>query len=295
MARDLGRLVQYSKTRWRDPASLLITTMVGLMALQLGLSWHLVGNFDALVMESLSLAAIFILIWRRRYLLNLSSDPGSSLLGLGLLGLSLLHGLSLFPFQSDWLRVFPFGVAIGLALLASGVRGLPQYWREGILLGVMTMPIDLVAAGLTKLLDFTVLTAKAATFGMWYLGLDVVRQGRYIQLPSGMVEVAEPCTGMRPMLLMLQLAVILWFLSRFSRKQKLGLLGTAIVLGFGIGVIRVGLLAIVVDNQSLFEYWHGDPGNQIFSNLALLSFGGIFYWLQQRNSPPPRPNHYTPG
>ncbi|MFP3325509.1 archaeosortase/exosortase family protein, partial [Planococcus sp. SIMBA_160] len=89
------------------------------------------------------------------------------------------------------------------------------------------------------------------------IGFDVSQEGVFIYLPDGSVEVLYACTGGPLIGLLLQLTFVLFIIAplnwKFASKILIGLLS----LGFFLGVVRVALLAVVVSDDSAFDYWHG--------------------------------------
>jgi cyanosortase A-associated protein len=79
--------------------------------------------------------------------------------------------------------------------------------------------------------------------------------------------------------LMLRLVVLL--VLTFALEWLPGLLAavSAMGLGFVIGVVRVAMLALMLDQPSTFAYWHGETGSGFFSGVTLLLLGGLCYAL----------------
>jgi cyanoexosortase A len=195
----------------------------------------------------------------------------------------LLKGLSLFWFETELLQLLPLGLALGLGLLASGWRGLGQYWREGLLVLTLAIPAELLLTPIDRLFQIRQITAQIAAFLLYYLGFDaVVRNGITIDLPSGSVTVALYCTGIEAGILLLKLSVIFAVLFALPFSQKLLAPLAAIGAALLISVVRVALLAVVVSNPPVFDYWHGSGGGQIFSTAAILGFGLFCRWILDR-------------
>ncbi|NEP49713.1 MAG: hypothetical protein F6K65_13220 [Moorea sp. SIO3C2] len=73
----------------------------------------------------------------------------------------------------------------GLALLASGFRGLKQYWQELLILFTLGVPKLL----LPYLPNINPITAKFSAFVLWYSGANFVLQNSYIILPKGRIAI----------------------------------------------------------------------------------------------------------
>ena len=97
------------------------------------------GAIQPLAISLIFFSAVAILLWRKRDTITLNSDLFSSLLGTLLIAIALLKICSLTG-VSRTLNILPLIAALGLALLASGIKGLKQYWQELTLLLALTLP-----------------------------------------------------------------------------------------------------------------------------------------------------------
>lgn len=125
------------------------------------------------------------------------------------------------------------------------------------------------------------LTAKMATFVLWYCGFEPVRQGTDIALPTGAVEVASACAGINLMILLLQLSGI--FLLKFPLRRMGQLLAmvSGIIVAFLINTIRVMILLLLRASfyDEAFHYWHNGGGQEFFGTTAMVLFGICCYFL----------------
>jgi len=242
------------------------------------------GTADRVTLALVFWGALIYLVWQRQGQLRLESDTVSTLLGLLLLGLLLVKSVTLFWFESAFLRVAPLLVGLSVGLLASGWRGLAQYWREGIVILLLCLPSEYFVKPLfTQVIDATQVIAGVAAFGLWYLGFDVELQGNIVSLPWGSVQVIYPCTGADAAWMLLKLAVVFVLVVSLSWKQRALALLAAPAIGFGSGLIRVAILVNLVDDQATFDYWHGGAGDAIFSTAAMLAFGILCQAIVSRN------------
>ncbi|MEC4987204.1 MAG: cyanoexosortase A [Oscillatoria sp. PMC 1068.18] len=256
---------------------------VALAVFHLILSGKVVSDIDRAIVSVLFWTAIICLLWRKRDELNLDSDIFSSFVGSILLGLILVKSLNLFWFESSFLKIVPFCLSLSFGLLASGFRGLKQYWREFILIMLLSLPDLYLETAINKYLPISILTAKNASFMLWYLGFDVVRNGVQVILPNGAVEVFHPCTGTASIILLFKLTIVFLLVFPTNKIQKFLLPLVSIGIGFLGGVIRVAVMALVVSNEQAFEYWHGHQGASIFSTISIVLFGIICQYLLQQN------------
>lgn len=246
---------------------------VGLTGLHLILTWRLTGDIDRMIISVLFWGAILCLIWRKRNTLNLESGIFSSFFGLLLIALVFVKSISLLWVESSFLRIVPIITTLGLGMLASGIKGLKQYWRELIIVLLLCLPESLLTQIIDELFQVTTLTTKLAVFILWYLGFEVSRQGASVILPTGSPLVGSTCTGISAAILLLKLSVIFILMFHTDWSKKILLLTGAIFIAFATSGIRVAIIATVVSNREAFHYWHGSEGSQIFSTISILIFG----------------------
>ena len=246
---------------------------LGLVALHL-LSSELFSHAGSFSHNALFWLVLIGLLWEQRDKLYLESDFLASFLGLSLLSFVLYRYWHLFA-DDFFLRLAPLLSLLGWGLLASGIRGLKQYTKELFLLLFLAIPWEFI-----NLFDISQLTAKFSTFILWIMGFEVMRQGVWIIMPQGSVEVYSGCSGVKAILQLVGLCWILLTLIPTNWHQKIWLFLSAILLGFTINGIRVALMTILValSNTAGFEYWHTGTGSLIFSaiSVALLI---IIVWL----------------
>ena len=257
----------------------LTTVGIGLVALHLYLS-ELFGKAGFISHSFLFWIVVLLVLWESKDKLQLESDSVSSFLGIWLLALVLYKSLHLFP-EDYFLRVSPFLSFIGWGLLASGMRGLKQYSRSLFLLSFLAIPWEFI-----YLFDVSQLTAKFSTFVLWMLGFEVTRQGVWIIMATGSVEVYNGCSGVRTILQLLGLTWILLALVPTNSRQKILLSIAAILLGFIINGIRIALMAVLValSNSEGFEYWHTGNGSLIFSAISVTMFAAVCFVTLDRKS-----------
>ena len=167
-------------------------------------------------------------------------------------------------------------MVLGVGLLASGLQGLYQYWKELCLFGLLMLN-PLLKFGL-ELSNLPRLTAQTAAFMLWYTGFDVRLEGLSLLLPTGRVDVYGACSGVGSMLQMLYISVLflLLFSLRSTLQQVLAVL-LAVLIGFLVNAARVALMAVLVafSQKSAFDYWHTGDGSLIFAAIAVGLFGDV--------------------
>lgn len=221
--------------------------LAGLSASMIAMHLTLVnrsGNNELFATSCLFWMVAGMLVWDRRQTLPLDSGPIASFLGTILLALVFLRSAGL-PESASVLRALPLVAVIGLGLLASGVRQLRIYWKE-ILIFALFAAYPLLELML-QLIDLSQITAKAATFILWYSGFQVQRQGVFLTLPTGRVEVYGACSGLGSMLQMLSVSVLFLLMVQVrSRKGQILCVVVALLLGFLVNSVRVALMAVLV-------------------------------------------------
>lgn len=231
--------------------------------------------------------AISSLIWDKRNKLNFESGIFASFCGLILIVLALFK--SAFPINTGGVaHLFPIVSALGLALIASGFKGLKQYGGELFALCFLAAPKLLPPS----ILDLSLVTAKFSTVILWYTGFQVSRNGVHISLPSESVVVNLPCSGIDQIFHLLGFAIIALIMFPMKRWQKILVPIIAVVLAFIINGFRVALMAILVNqgDKQAFDYWHMGDGSLVFSLITVSVFGYLcLLLLGKKKKSPPKP------
>ncbi len=263
----------------------LLGIAAGLIAIHLTLTWR-IDDFNLLSSSLLFWFSVSSLVWKKRNSLLFESGVISSFLGILLVAIVLWK--SAFLPGAMFLQVSPIISALGLALVASGFKGLKQYWQELVILLFLGIP-NIV---LPTLINLSELTAKFTTFILWYSGFEVSRSGINITLPTGGIEVYPDCSGMESVIYLLGIAVLVLMLFPIDWGKKFFVPIVAVFLGFVINGVRVALMAVLVaaSRHEAFEYWHTGNGSLIFSMLSVLLFGLFCLFLIQ----PAEPENQTP-
>lgn len=233
------------------------------------------GEHNLMSLSILFWLAIGSLLWDKRYSLKLESDTVSTLVGFSLIMLILFRGLAPSGYH---LRISPFVSAVGLALMASGVKRLHHYWKELFILSLLVLYTPVT--NFLQAIDLPLLTAKVSTFMLWIAGFQAYREGVFINLPTGKVEVYGACSGIESIFLMLSIGILFFLLIPIGHLQKAICLVLAVFLGFVVNCVRVAIMALLVASRNMeaFDYWHGKDGSLIFSVISVAIFG-LFCWF----------------
>jgi cyanoexosortase A len=177
----------------------------------------------------------------------------------------------------------PLIAGLALALIASGFGGVLQYWRELVCLSIF------MAGPGSEAISSTLFDAQFAHFLLWYAGWDVARVGSQIILPQGAIDIERGCSSLLFILNLLTLVMLLCSFIRFSRRQKVWLLGLTIAGGFLFNAIRIGFLGwlIAYQTSTAFHYWHSGQGGAVLTMIAALLLIGVALLLKQFTSKNP--------
>lgn len=246
-------------------------------------------NSDIFATSMLFWLAAGSLIWDNRETYKFDSSLIPSIVGLLLLALILLRVVG-SPDSTSSAWILPFIGTLSIGLLASGFKGLRQYWKEFIIFGLLAI-YPLLQLTL-QAIDLSELTAMAASFNLSYLGFPVQRQGVFLVMPTSRVEVYGACSGIQSILQLLCISVL--FLLMFPLKhrwQQVLTVVAAVAIAFSVNAARVALMTILNNSgdKNAFDYWHLGQGSLIFSAIAVFIFG-LFCWLVFLRTPSAKPD-----
>jgi cyanoexosortase A len=248
----------------------------GLTGVQLTLTWR-ADDADLFASSILFLFVTASQIKDKQKTLTFESGVIATLTGLFLIAIALLRSINR-P-TANFLALLPVLAGLGVALLASGFKGLRQYRQELIILAFLGLPRVVVPI----VFDPTLLTAKFGTLILYYLGFQVYRDGFFIHLPTGSVEVYEGCSGIQGIVHLLSLSGLFLMMIPLGWLKRFVVVVAAVAIAFGVNGFRVALMAHLVAARDMkaFDYWHQGNGSLIFSVLAVIVFGG-FCWLMMK-------------
>ena len=264
----------------------LVTLFVGLGALNMIIidKAHSENLFSLALLMWLTL---FSVLWDRRDALTFRSNLFSSVLGGVLLVLILLRNIE---GTSDFsMRLLPFVGTISLVLMASGVKSIKSYWREILISGLLIYAKALSI--FLQSINLTLFTAKFANSVLYIIGFETYREGYFVTLPQGRIQVLGACSGEESVILMVCVAFLFFFLVPISHVQKIVSLVLAATIGFLINVVRITMLAVFVNagDRQAFDYWHGEDGSLSFAIVSVCLFGAFCWFAYVRNLGEPSP------
>jgi cyanoexosortase A len=223
-----------------------------------------------------SWAAVGYFVWSRRERLPLCSSPSASLIGAALLSVVLFWSASLNHYV-HFLKFSPLLSVVGVALLASGWRGLKFYWRE---LLVLAFPAAL--SGVSRVIDISLPTADLAANLLLIAGFRTFQEGVVIFYQSGAIVVNPGCSGLVVIWHLLNLVLIYLLMFPTRRMYWILLPIAATFIAFFINGIRVALIALLSTppDKVAFDYWHEGDGSMIFSMTSVILLGLLcHFWV----------------
>jgi cyanoexosortase A len=140
---------------------------------------------------------------------------------------------------------------------------------------------------LLPVIDISALTAKFATYMLWYLGFEASVQGVSVVLPEGSVVVYHGCSGFANILNLIRLTVMFLILFPLNGiKKKIFVFSASVVIAFLTNSMRIAIMAILTaaHNQAGFDYWHKGKGSLIFPIISTAILGIIYYFLLTRET-----------
>ena len=215
--------------------------------------------------------------------------------GAPLLAMMLAAWLPVLVFREanpDWrpMALALSGLACGLTawfVRRGGGRAMARHfaWPLGFMLLAVPWP-SVVEKGITSVL--MPLNARVAAGLLGALGLNVTCRGNLIELPVGLLDVEEACSGIRSLQGVLMSAVFLGEMHRLRVPARLGLLASGVVLAMATNIVRTTVLGLVAAHEGMVrvEAAHDAAG------LAVLGVNFALLWALAARlpaAPPARP------
>ena len=171
-----------------------------------------------------------------------------------------------------FLKLLPFLLGGGAVLALLGMKDAIRNWRLWLALAIAVAPNSILAPILDPGHRLTAAHAPAAGFLLHYLGFDAHMKGLLLRMPAGNVRVEGPCSGFALMVLLLKVALLVCVMLPMRRRTQLALCVAGLSVGLAVGVIRVAILAAVLDCPAWFQWLHGPAGRNLFPLPAFLCF-----------------------
>ncbi|MFN5513698.1 MAG: archaeosortase/exosortase family protein [Cyanobacteriota bacterium] len=255
--------------------SLVYCLFVVLQAVSL---WRQNASSTTIFINILLFASGFYYYYQRRHKLRFPFHPTAQLFGGILVGLATIK---IFTLHQGEIATFYWAISapiivIGISLLAGGFWGVKQFSRlitAGVLYAILTLvAIDLNARNTQWLVDFS---ARMTSYLLWYLGFNPRVQDNFLLVNEGIVKVNNPCTLIPLIITCVSFVLIIFSFFSFKRKRRILVVCLLIsaALSFVLSIIRIAVMALVVNDQPSFDYWHGTSGSNLFMIIGLVGCG----------------------
>ena len=257
----------------------LLTTWVSLIAINTTLACRLADSVDDTAMLVLTWAVAILLVIRNRKNFKFESTPSAIAIGVLLIIWVLVKSLLTRRINDILFILTPVMATVGVALVASGWKGLRSYWQPILLAATLGIPVAFLFAAIERVIPVNVFTAQFANSVLWYGGVKVVQQGIAIYSQFGAVEVARGCAGLPPILTLIRITLMFVLVFPVSRWQMWIMFPSAVAIAFIVNSVRVALLVIVSSQAEAFKYWHEGDGSQMFSVISVSALLALCNWL----------------
>lgn len=246
---------------------------------------HLLSLFKAdSPLENIYILSFFYGITAWFYLQNFPQIKPSAklvprLVGIFIIAYLSIKTLSIFhtEFRLFWFITPPL-IFLAFSLIINGWTGIKDFWRALVGITALSWVMPLLASLAFRFAFLQKISAQLSSYFLWYLGFQSQSRENFIFVNDGAVNVNGSCTALPIFFIFLSLLVILSLY--FPRLIQNLPLTTALALGIGfiLSIIRIMIMAVVVNDQPVFDYWHGTTGSNIFTSAGLLLFGGYLLW-----------------
>jgi exosortase len=253
----------------------LVLALFGQRFLELKATWDEDRNYSHGYLVPFVSAYLAYLVWQRQG----SPRRGNFRAGIAWLGVGcLLHLFAVVVWYPPVDFVALTSILYGFAVLAGG-RQWARGFRFPILFLFFLFPLPAALTNdMAVWLQGTVTTLATHTLGFF---VPVHREGNFIQMAGGSMEVGEACSGLRMLIAFAALTLIVVHLSQRSLLFRALLLCSAPLVAIAANLIRVLLMAVVLRNFGL-PYISGafhDAWGLVALALALGLLLGVAWWL----------------
>ncbi|MFM8296616.1 MAG: archaeosortase/exosortase family protein [Microcystaceae cyanobacterium] len=253
--------------------------MLGLFAMVQCLSlWRSNSNGDLIrvSIDAVLYGSALYFYYQRRHQLRFPQQIMAQLLGGILLGLVVFKLFTLY--QTDTVGFWGFAPAIailGLILLAAGFYGIKQFWRLWAIMLLFAGVLTRIYWFIKDNSSLTVLSAKVSSLVLWYVGFDSSTQGQLVYVNGGAIDIYNGCTAFPLFFTCIELLIILYCFYPIGQYRRDIFLYIALAFGwtFLLSIIRLCIMALVVNDAAKFGYWHGVSGSNLFMTLSLIGCG----------------------
>jgi exosortase len=128
--------------------------------------------------------------------------------------------------------------------------------------------------------------AWSGTLALQAIGQPAVTHGPIIALPTGAVEVNWGCSGFSMAIAMAATGLVIGLFYELKWSGTLTLVSAGIALALVFNIPRIMLLAIasVYWGKSVFNFWHGPIGGQLFTGILFTVYYYAIMWIIKRRA-----------
>ena len=206
----------------------------------LGAQWLNDPNYQhGLVVPAISA----YILWRRRAALGAAEGPKAVLAGAVLIFVAavlLIGGTAASEIFTERLSL-PI-MLIGLLLVFKGMKFVRRAAFPLLFLFMMIPLPYIVYYKLTFPLQ--IMSAKLSALTLRFIGVEVIRHGNILALPTYTLEVVAACSGLRSLMTMITLALVLCAFPGLSGRGKIVLAACSIPIAIASNTIRLVVIAI---------------------------------------------------
>ena len=274
---------------FKDQNFLALVILGLIFAIYLTIYWRCNEDINRVFVLGVIYACFFFKFYQKQNEISFSSSLWSRLVGLLLIFIPLVRSrFILFTEEGSAFQylsfLFVFISVVGYLILISGFKGLKQSKQELIFLSIASILLPfiniIVSIGGNNIKDnfLTVISAKFATFFLWYLGFNPVNQASIISVNGGTIDVIWGCTGWHLFMILLQFSCCVLFLLRSSFRNPFFPFIISFLIAFVLSIIRLIIMALVVKDEAAFDYWHHGQGSSLFTSASMVFFWGIIFF-----------------
>lgn len=257
-----------------DKSVLILAVYILFAFVQAIITWRsdIFFNLNTFILYGLA----YYFYYQKRQNLKFSNYWPAQLVGAVLIILISFKLLTLYAIDvyGFW-AVAPPIMILGLVLLADSFHGIKQFWR--LLFGIIFISGLFLRIQwlLERHVNLNIISAKISTYFLWVIGFNAISEGTIVYVNGGAVDIRTPCTVFPMLFACIELFVLVWLFFPKAIPNTFLTLIVAFLITFPLSIVRLAIMALVVNNPSSFNYWHGTGGSNIFMSASLIGFAGF--------------------
>lgn len=215
------------------------------------------------------------LVWQRREVLK-NIKTSNDVLGLWIIAAALLVNIVCASLKIYFISGFSFVFVIyGLVLFFFGKKMVRNLIFPILFLLVM-IPLPLVIIG-NLTVKLKLLATQLSVFTLNKIGFRCIQDGSFIRMPSSLLEVAAPCSGLRSIIALVTLGLLFAYASKTTYIKKCILFLSSIPIAIATNVMRITVVAMVNDlygEKIALGFFHDLTGYLVFV-VAFIGLLGV--------------------